>query len=61
MFYSTQVLARKGALGMVWLAAHMDSRLKKDKVFQTSLVNSIGMPSDAYHCYGPSVVKNTFR
>ena len=42
MFYSTQVLARKGPLGMVWLAAHMDNRLKKNKIFEANLVGSIG-------------------
>ena len=42
MFYSTQVLARKGPLGVVWLAAHMDSKLKKNSVFEANLVGSVG-------------------
>jgi len=42
MFYSTQVLARKGPLGVVWLAAHMDSKLKKNNVFEANLVGSVG-------------------
>lgn len=32
MFYSTQILARKGPLGIVWLAAHMDKDLKRTQV-----------------------------
>lgn len=32
MFYSTQILARKGPLGLVWLAAHMDKGLRKQQV-----------------------------
>ncbi len=32
MFYSTQVLTRKGPLRIVWLAAHLDGRLKRNKV-----------------------------
>ena len=27
---------------MVWLAAHMDNRLKKNSVFEANLVGSIG-------------------
>jgi cohesin complex subunit SCC1 len=42
MFYSTQVLARKGPLGVVWLAAHMDGKLKKNNVFEANLVGSVG-------------------
>lgn len=32
MFYSTQILARKGPLGIVWIAAHMDKQLKRSQV-----------------------------
>lgn len=32
MFYSTQILARKGPLGIVWIAAHMDKGLKRNQV-----------------------------
>lgn len=32
MFYSTQILARKGPLGLVWMAAHMDRGLKRSQV-----------------------------
>ena len=45
MFYSNQVLNRKGPLAMVWLAAHMDNKLRKNKVFDANLVGSIGITS----------------
>ena len=32
MFYSTQILARKGPLAIVWIAAHMDRQLKRNQV-----------------------------
>ncbi|KAF5840211.1 Rec8 like protein-domain-containing protein [Dunaliella salina] len=32
MFYSTQILARKGPLGIIWIAAHMDKNLKRSQV-----------------------------
>eukprot|EP00798_Chlamydomonas_sp_ICE-L_P021184 gene21184-28084_t len=41
MFYSTQILARKGPLGLVWIAAHMDSRLKRNQVFETSIPGTV--------------------
>eukprot|EP00127_Corallochytrium_limacisporum_P007265 Clim_evm6s246 gene=Clim_evmTU6s246 len=48
MFYSQFVLAKKGPLGKVWLAAHWDSKLSKAQIFQTSIngsVNSIINPA----------------
>ena len=42
MFYSTQILAKKGPLGTVWLAAHMDQRLKKNSVFEANIAGSVG-------------------
>ena len=42
MFYSTQILAKKGPLGIIWIAAHMDSRLKRNNVFETSIPSSVG-------------------
>ena len=32
MFYSSQILARKGPLGLVWIAAHVDGQLKRNQV-----------------------------
>jgi cohesin complex subunit SCC1 len=43
MFYSFQVLAKKGPLSKVWLAAHLDKRLTKQQIAQTDIPNSVGM------------------
>mmetsp|Transcript_22698 Transcript_22698/g.79373 ORF Transcript_22698/g.79373 Transcript_22698/m.79373 type:complete len:598 (-) Transcript_22698:236-2029(-) len=40
MFYSNQILAKKGALGNIWLAAHWDKRLSKSQIFQTDIAKS---------------------
>jgi cohesin complex subunit SCC1 len=41
MFYAQLVLAKKGALGKVWLAAHWDKRLTKQQVNQTDITKSV--------------------
>ncbi|KAL6518739.1 hypothetical protein OROHE_017492 [Orobanche hederae] len=41
MFYSQLLLSKKGALGIVWLAAHCHKRLKKDQVQQTDISSSV--------------------
>lgn len=42
MFYSTQILSRKGALGTIWIASHMEKRLKRNQIFETSIPASVG-------------------
>ena len=42
MFYSTQILAKKGPLGTIWIAAHLDRRLKRAQVFETNITDSVG-------------------
>ncbi|PNH12380.1 Sister chromatid cohesion 1 protein 3 [Tetrabaena socialis] len=37
MFYSSQILARKGPLGLMWMAAHMDRGLKRNQVAEASI------------------------
>ncbi|PNH11694.1 hypothetical protein TSOC_001460 [Tetrabaena socialis] len=37
MFYSSQILARKGPLGLMWMAAHMDRGLKRNQPVGNSL------------------------
>lgn len=44
MFYSTQILAKKGPLGTIWIAAHLERRLKRHQVFETSITLSVGAP-----------------
>ncbi|XP_051140560.1 sister chromatid cohesion 1 protein 2-like [Andrographis paniculata] len=43
MFYSHLMLSKKGALGVVWMAAHCYKRLKKDQVQQTNVPASVDM------------------
>ena len=43
MFYSQFVLAKKGPLARIWLAAHWDKKLTKAHIFQTDIVKSVGM------------------
>jgi cohesin complex subunit SCC1 len=42
MFYSQIILAKKGPLGKIWLAAHWDKKLTKAQVFQTDIETSVG-------------------
>jgi len=42
MFYSQFVLAKKGPLGKVWLAAHWGKKLNKTEIFKTDIVESVG-------------------
>ena len=45
MFYSAQILAKKGPLGTVWIAAHIDKKLKRHQIFETSIPTSVGATS----------------
>jgi cohesin complex subunit SCC1 len=41
MFYSQVILARKGPLGKIWLAAHFDKKLTKNQIFSTDISDSV--------------------
>ena len=41
MFYAHFVLAKKGPLARIWLAAHWDKKLTKAHVFETSIEKSV--------------------
>ncbi|KAI3644526.1 hypothetical protein MP228_010690 [Amoeboaphelidium protococcarum] len=41
MFYNDQILAKKGALAKVWLAAHLDKKLSKAQIYQTNIKDSV--------------------
>ncbi|KAN0064898.1 sister chromatid cohesion protein 1 [Thecaphora frezii] len=41
MFYSEVILAKKGPLARVWLAAHMERKLSKTQFLQTSIEKSV--------------------
>lgn len=42
MFYSQLILAKKGPLGKIWLAAHWDKKLTKNQIFATDITDSVG-------------------
>ncbi len=41
MFYSQVILARKGPLGKIWLAAHFDKKLSKNQIFSTDITGTV--------------------
>ena len=41
MFYSQIILAKKGPLGKIWLAAHWDRKISKAQVFNTDISESV--------------------
>jgi len=41
MFYSQYVLAKKGALGKIWLAAHMEKKVSKVQIIATNIPESV--------------------
>lgn len=41
MFYSQYILARKGPLGKIWLAAHFEKKLTKSQVYSTDISESV--------------------
>lgn len=43
MFYSQLVLAKKGPLSKVWLAAHWDRKLTKNQIIGTDISKTAGM------------------
>ena len=42
MFYSQLLLAKKGPLGKVWLAAHWEKKLNKQTILQTDIKATVG-------------------
>ena len=40
MFYSEFVLAKKGALGKVWLAAHWEKKLTRTQMSRSNIVEA---------------------
>jgi len=41
MFYSHFILAKKGPLARIWLAAHWDKKITKAHVFETNIETSV--------------------
>jgi cohesin complex subunit SCC1 len=42
MFYSHFLLSRKGPLGVVWFAAHLDNKLRKKHITDIDIAESVG-------------------
>ncbi|CAG9461382.1 unnamed protein product [Pedinophyceae sp. YPF-701] len=41
MFYSAQILAKKGPLGAIWIASHLDRKLKRQDVYGADLESAV--------------------
>jgi cohesin complex subunit SCC1 len=41
MFYAQLILAKRGTLGKVWLAAHWHTKLTKAQVLATDIADSV--------------------
>lgn len=53
MFYAHFVLAKKGPLARIWLAAHWDKKLTKAHVFETNIEKSVdGILQPKVNCSG---------
>lgn len=46
MFYSQFILAKKGPLGTIWIAAHLERKLRKNQVADTDIGVSVGKLSN---------------
>lgn len=51
MFYSQFILAKKGPLGTIWIAAHLERKLRKNQVTETNISVSVG--KFYHHIYLP--------
>lgn len=48
MFYSQLILAKKGPLGTIWIAAHLERKLRKNQVTETNISVSVGTYSCSF-------------
>ena len=46
MFYSQYILAKRGPLGTIWIAAHLDRKLRKNQIAETDIVSSVSTYSE---------------
>jgi hypothetical protein len=60
MFYSQLILAKKGPLGTIWIAAHLERKLRKNQVTETNISVSVGESSSLY-ISTTSTAANYFR
>jgi cohesin complex subunit SCC1 len=59
MFYSETILAKRGPLAQVWLAAHWERKLSKNQFLSTNIQNSVCIISSylaaIVHDYGDNM------
>jgi hypothetical protein len=53
MFYSQLLMAKKGPLARIWLAAHWDRKLDKKAIAQTDVKKTAGASSNFRPRAGP--------
>ena len=41
MFYSQFILAKRGPLGTIWIAAHLDRKLRKQQITETDVAMAV--------------------
>ena len=41
MFFSQQILSKRGPLGIIWIAAHLEGKLKKNQIRDADILMSI--------------------
>jgi hypothetical protein len=55
-----KILAKKGPLGTIWIAAHLERKLRKNQVTETNISVSVGESSSLY-ISTTSTAANYFR
>lgn len=51
MFYSQELLSKKGALGTIWAAAHSLKKLTKEDVFDSNISSFVGNKQHPLHSF----------
>jgi len=41
MFFVSHVLSRRGSLGTIWIAAHLEKKLKKQQIAEADIAESV--------------------
>ena len=60
MFYSHYILAKRGPLGTIWIAAHLDRRLRKQQITETDVALAVRECPTPSHLFFFLVPKNHF-
>ena len=57
MFYSQYILAKRGPLGTIWIAAHLDRRLRKQQITETDVAIAVrACPTSSFLLRAPDVL-----